>query len=140
MCSSLAASSSFALTPYSSENPTPKFGDALRMQVEERLNFFEKGEPPSKNSDAMRKVLDELALDADDDEDVEMGDEEPTLPLLEATPKKDQKKKRKSEVMDVDDEEPSKKVKLSKEERKAEKKAAKKAAKEAAAADVCPFP
>ena len=51
------------------DTPTAKFGDALRQQVEERLNFFETGEPPSKNADAMRKVFESLALDVDEDED-----------------------------------------------------------------------
>ena len=48
------------------EAPTSKFGEALRQQVEERLLFFEKGEPPSKNADAMRKVLESLAIDEDE--------------------------------------------------------------------------
>jgi nucleolar protein 56 len=113
--------------------PTSKFGDALRAQVEERLNFFETGAPPSKNSDAIRKVLDELALEDDDeDADEQMADAEPILTTLEPTPRKE-KKKRKSDSMDVgeDDEGPSaKKVKLSKEEKKALKKT-KKAEKEA---------
>ncbi|KAJ7070351.1 hypothetical protein B0H15DRAFT_870697 [Mycena belliarum] len=116
-----------------SDNPTPKFGEALRAQVEERLNFFETGAPPSKNADAIRKVLQDLALDEDDDEaDVDMP-----LTTLEPSPqKKEKKKKRKSDAMDVDededDDEPStKKVKLSKEEKKALKKAAKMEAKAA---------
>ncbi|KIJ17579.1 hypothetical protein PAXINDRAFT_129735 [Paxillus involutus ATCC 200175] len=127
-----------------SDNPTAKFGEALRNQVEERLNFFETGAPPSKNADAIRKVLDSLALDdaGDDDDDVEMDDAEPALPFIEASPepKKDKKKKRANDAMDVDEEEeeeqPVKKVKLSKEEKKALKKAAKAArkAEEAAAA------
>ncbi|CAE6440195.1 unnamed protein product [Rhizoctonia solani] len=36
-----------------SDVPTAKFGDALRAQVEERLKFFETGEAPTKNSEAM---------------------------------------------------------------------------------------
>jgi nucleolar protein 56 len=36
-----------------SEAPTTKFGDALRMQVEERLNFYASGAPPTKNELAM---------------------------------------------------------------------------------------
>ncbi|KAJ7197283.1 Nop-domain-containing protein [Mycena pura] len=117
-----------------SDNPTSKFGEALREQVEERLNFFETGAPPSKNSEAMRKVMQDLALE-DDDED---GDVDMPLTTLEPSPKKEKKKKRKSDAMDVDDkneeEHSSKKVKLSKEEKKALKKAAKKEAK--AAGDV----
>ncbi|KAG0693116.1 hypothetical protein DFH29DRAFT_965603 [Suillus ampliporus] len=132
-----------------SDNPSSKFGEALRAQVEERLNFFETGAPPTKNVDAIRKVLDSLALDEDDEDedmddkpDAEMDDAEPILPLIEVTPKKDKKdkkKKRSRDDMDVDeaDEEPAeKKAKLSKEEKKALKKAAKAARKaEAATAD-----
>ncbi|KAN0123630.1 hypothetical protein V8E52_002962 [Russula decolorans] len=109
-----------------SETPTPKFGEALRQQVEERLAFFETGAAPGKNADAIRKVLDQLALEKEDG-DEEMQDAEPVLPLIEAEPprKKDKKKKkRKMDEMDVDEEdaEPVKKVKLSKEEKKALKK------------------
>lgn len=127
--------------------PTSKFGDALRAQVEERLNFFETGAPPSKNADAIRKVLEELALD-DDDDDEEMDEAGPILTTLEVTPKKE-KKKRKSDDMDVDGDEDAdgqstKKVKLSKEEKKALKKAKKekkenKKAKEAADSDVSSY-
>jgi nucleolar protein 56 len=118
------------ISSFLSDNPTSKFGEALRSQVEERLNFFETGAPPSKNADAMRKVLDALH---DEDEDVDM-DAEPALTTLEPSPKKEKKKKRKSDAMDVDGddsaEEPSpKKVKLSKEEKKALKKAKKEAKK-----------
>ncbi|KAL1673984.1 hypothetical protein EV122DRAFT_221575 [Schizophyllum commune] len=125
------------------DNPTPKFGEALRNQVEERLNFFATGEPPTKNAEALRKVLAEVGMDIDEDDedDKENGDMDvdgPALTTLEATPsKKESKKKnkRKADDMDVDeDDEPAeKKVKLSKEEKKALKKEKKKAAKEASA-------
>jgi len=102
---------------------------ALRQQVEERLAFFETGAAPGKNADAIRKVLDELALDEEQDEDEEMDDAERALPLAEAEPpkkkhKKEKEKKRKLDEMDVGEEdgEPVKKVKLSKEEKKALKK------------------
>jgi nucleolar protein 56 len=36
-----------------SEAPTTKLGEALRKQVEERLEFYATGAPPTKNSDAM---------------------------------------------------------------------------------------
>ena len=58
------------------DTPTAKFGEALRQQVEERLNFFETGEPPAKNADAMRKVFEQLALDVDEDEDEASDDED----------------------------------------------------------------
>ncbi|KAH8818916.1 Nop-domain-containing protein [Flagelloscypha sp. PMI_526] len=143
-----------------SDVPTSKFGEALRGQVEERLNFFETGEAPKKNAETMQKVVDELRdlMDVDEDEeDEEDEDEKPSkstlkmggLERMDVTPekkskkdKKDKKsKKRKADEMDVDEsEEPEespepvpKKVKLSKEEKKALKKEKKKAAKAEAA-------
>ncbi|KAH9949814.1 putative SIK1-involved in pre-rRNA processing [Amylocystis lapponica] len=120
-----------------SDKPSAMFGEALRQQVEERLAFFETGAAPSKNADAIRKVLDQLALDDEDEEDedgdAKMNDSGSALPLLELTPekKRDKKKKRKNEDADVEmgDEEdrPPKKAKLSKEEKKALKKEKKEA-------------
>lgn len=133
-----------SLTTHShTDTPTPKFGEALRQQVEERLTFFESGAPPGKNADAIRKVLDQLELEKEEEgeEDNMMEGVEQALPLIEAEPprkkykskkdKKDKKKKRKLDEMemdvDVDEDDgagdvPVKKVKLSKEEKKALKK------------------
>ncbi|QRV77581.1 small nuclear ribonucleoprotein [Ceratobasidium sp. AG-Ba] len=123
-----------------SDAPMAKFGEALRAQVEERLNFFETGAPPTKNSEAMRKVLESIDLD-DEDEDDDMADaEEPAVPKVAVLPPKE-KKKRKAEVVELDeDEEPPAKVKKSKEERKKEKKEkkAKQAAEEAQEAEAKP--
>ncbi|KAF8333415.1 uncharacterized protein EI90DRAFT_3280370 [Cantharellus anzutake] len=58
-----------------SEKPTIKFGDALRQQVEERLQFYESGVPPSKNSDVMQQVLKEIG--EDEESDTEMAEPEP---------------------------------------------------------------
>ncbi|WWD02605.1 hypothetical protein V865_000645 [Kwoniella europaea PYCC6329] len=58
-----------------SDIPTNKFGEALRAQVEERLNFFETGAPVSKNSEAIQKALTAIAADLGDDDD-EDDDEE----------------------------------------------------------------
>jgi len=137
-----------------SEKPSVKFGEALRDQVEERLKFFETGEPPSKNAEAIRKVLEAIALEdgdeegsGEEDEDEEMKiDDSPRkdadgfsiLPLIEnspptESPKKKKSKKRKGDDMDVDEDEeevPRKKVKLSKEEKKALRKELKQKRKE----------
>lgn len=147
---------SLTRSPFVSDKPSVKFGEALRDQVEERLTFFETGKPPSKNAEAIRKVLEAIALE---DEDEEGSDEEedgmkvddsprkdaagfPILPLIEdsppaePSPKKKKGKKRKGDEMDVDREEeeeeevPRKKVKLSKEEKKALKKELKRKRKE----------
>lgn len=99
------------------ENPTSKFGDALRSQVEERLAFFETGAAPSKNSEAMRKVLESLAMDDDEESDVEMdGVGNSTLPLIDASPQKENGKIKKSK------EEKKKEKEEKKKKRKEEKK------------------
>lgn len=36
------------------------FGDKLREQVEERLAFYETGEPPRKNLDVMKEAVVEV--------------------------------------------------------------------------------
>ena len=43
-----------------SEFPTPKIGETLRDQVEERLKFIASGSKPRKNKEAMESVLKEL--------------------------------------------------------------------------------
>jgi len=43
-----------------SESPTSKFGEVLKDQMEERLNFLAKGVKPRKNKDVMNDVIDEL--------------------------------------------------------------------------------
>merc|ERR1712129_380760 len=47
-----------------SEEPTNKFGEKLREQVEERLRFYDTGEAPRKNVDCMKEVMDELRSQA----------------------------------------------------------------------------
>nr|XP_028600399.1 nucleolar protein 56 [Podarcis muralis] len=44
-----------------SETPTCVFGDKLREQVEERLAFYETGEPPRKNLDVMKEATEVAA-------------------------------------------------------------------------------
>ncbi|KAJ1821538.1 Nucleolar protein 56 [Coemansia sp. RSA 2675] len=58
-----------------SDAPTTKFGEALRQQVEDRLNFYETGAQPSKNSETMEKVIKALA-DAGGDDAMEEDAEE----------------------------------------------------------------
>ncbi|TPX49081.1 hypothetical protein SeMB42_g01731 [Synchytrium endobioticum] len=52
------------------ENPTNKFGEVLREQVEERLKFLEEGVTPRKNADmmemALKEVRTEVPMDVDD--------------------------------------------------------------------------
>lgn len=39
------------------EKSTTAYGDKLREQVEERLDFYDKGVAPRKNIDVMKSVL-----------------------------------------------------------------------------------
>ena len=100
----------------------------MKGYVSRWKNVPQTGAPSGKNADAdaIRKVIGQLALE-NEDEDEKMEDAEPMLPLIEAEPprKKDKKKKkRKVDEMGVDEEdgEPVKEVKLSKEEKKALKR------------------
>ena len=85
------------------EEPTNAFGEKLREQVEERLRFYDTGETPKKNIDAMKEVIEQLKA--------------------ESGGGSSSKKKRKAD----DAADASEKPKLSKEEKAAKK--AKKAAK-----------
>ncbi|KAJ6264688.1 hypothetical protein Dda_0837 [Drechslerella dactyloides] len=63
-----------------SDAPTTKFGEALKAQVEERLNFYATGATPTKNETAMKNAMDlalqDLAIDVDEDEDEDEDDDE----------------------------------------------------------------
>jgi len=44
-------------------NPTDKFGEKMKGQVEERLNFLNTGKATAKNVDVMEEVINELKKD-----------------------------------------------------------------------------
>ncbi|CAI5738717.1 unnamed protein product [Hyaloperonospora brassicae] len=46
------------------DEPTTKYGEKMREQVEERLAFYESGAAPRKNADVMQEVSEELQLAA----------------------------------------------------------------------------
>ncbi|KAK3406556.1 hypothetical protein EUGRSUZ_K02739 [Eucalyptus grandis] len=75
-----------------SESGTTAFGEKLREQVEERLDFYDKGVAPRKNIDVMK-----AALESTQNKDVEMESEE--VPS-EVQTKKSKKKKSKSAAED----------------------------------------
>ncbi|XP_065873451.1 nucleolar protein 56-like [Euphorbia lathyris] len=93
------------------------FGEKLREQVEERLDFYDKGVAPRKNIDVMK-----AAIGSAESKDVEMETEEEA-----ATVKKSKKKKSKNEAMvedeangDATEEEGKSEKKKKKEKRKLE--------------------
>ncbi|QCD95742.1 nucleolar protein 56 [Vigna unguiculata] len=70
-----------------SERGTTVFGEKLREQVEERLDFYDKGVAPRKNIDVMQS-----AIETAENKDTEMETEAPT----EVSGKKGKKKKQKA--------------------------------------------
>ncbi|MCJ1412414.1 snoRNP complex protein nop56 [Ptychographa xylographoides] len=83
-----------------SEAPTTKFGEALRKQVEERLEFYASGAPPTKNETAMKNAMDSVLADIDVadptpgvDSDEEMADIAPRAVQKQEKQKSDKKDK-----------------------------------------------
>ncbi|KAK3043284.1 hypothetical protein RJ639_002527 [Escallonia herrerae] len=72
------------------EKSTTAFGDKLREQVEERLDFYDKGVAPRKNIDVMK-----VAMENAENKDTEMDVDEPTVAT---SVKKSKKKKSKTEA------------------------------------------
>ncbi|TIA29365.1 Nop-domain-containing protein [Aureobasidium pullulans] len=93
-----------------SETPTTKFGEALKAQVEERLNFYATGEAPTKNEQAMQAAMNAVLGDINVEdptagaaEDVEMADgvtAQATEQAVRKEKSKDEKKKEKKEKKD----------------------------------------
>jgi len=93
-----------------SEHPSSRFGEVLRQQLEDRLEFYATGKKPMKNLDAMKSAMDQILAEGGHlDVDHEMIDAheggETAADLKKSkrdkTPKKEKKskseKKRKSE-------------------------------------------
>merc|ERR1712119_267010 len=74
-----------------SDTPTNLFGKKLHEQVEDRLKFYETGEAPIKNADAMQDALDEFAALLKDEEAADETEE------VEKSEKKKKKKKKAKE-------------------------------------------
>jgi nucleolar protein 56 len=124
-----------------SMQPSRKFGEALRKQVDERLRFYAEGVNPTKNEIAMRDAMDATLAEMDIDDPTRAGadaDEEIAAPgvgekgmekaLRDKAKKREKKRKEKVEADDVDVEMEDA------EEAKAARKAEKKRLKAAAAA------
>ncbi|KAK2808383.1 snoRNP complex protein nop56 [Emmonsiellopsis sp. PD_5] len=83
-----------------SETPSTKFGDALKAQVEERLEFYATGAAPTKNEIAMKNAMDSVLADIDVDaagSDVEMKDAEEVTKAEKKSKKEKKEKKDKKE-------------------------------------------
>lgn len=95
-----------------SDTPTSKFGEALKRQVDERIEFYASGAPPAKNAAvmqaAMNLVLNDIGVEdptATATEDVEMADGVTAAATEHAVrkEKKDKKKSKKSGDDEVSD-------------------------------------
>jgi len=88
---------------------TPKFGESLRRQVEDRLTFYETGDAPAKNIDVMHKVVEEVQLDEQtkkeqmEEESSKELEEEVKMEVIEEEEKSSKKEKRKSKS-DIEEE------------------------------------
>ncbi|KFK38628.1 hypothetical protein AALP_AA3G138900 [Arabis alpina] len=85
------------------DNSTTAFGEKLKEQVEERLDFYDKGVAPRKNVDVMKEVLESL----------EKKDEGEAKPVEASEKKKKRKTEEKNEEVE-EEEKPKKKKKKSK--------------------------
>jgi len=112
------------------ENPSNLFGKKMHEQVDDRLKFYETGEAPMKNEDAMMEVLEELKSLAEETNDVTNSE------------KKKKKKKKKAKEEDEDEnEEPAQEngnVETSEKKKKKKKRKAEEVEEEAEEADEQP--
>lgn len=78
-----------------------KFGEMLKAQVEERLDFYDSGKIPRKNADCMKEVADEVKVAAEAaaaaaaEEEVKEAKKEKKEKKKEKKEKKDKKRKHK---------------------------------------------
>jgi len=99
------------------EEPTTKYGEKMREQVEERLSFYDSGVAPRKNMDVMKEVSDELKKDS-------KAEEAPSKKrkVEEVTEDKADKKKKKKKEKKSKKEEKVEDVKVEKSDKKKKKK------------------
>lgn len=89
-----------------SDEPSTAFGQILKKQVEERLNFYDTGSAPMKNSDAIKEALaiagdlidedmpDATAAEDDDEEEEEKSSKKEKKEKKEKKDKKEKKEKK----------------------------------------------
>ncbi|KAF6161420.1 hypothetical protein GIB67_009299 [Kingdonia uniflora] len=83
-----------------SETSTTIFGEKLREQVEERLDFYDKGVAPRKNLDVMKAAIESTINEGEAKANMDIDDGLP----VEVSTKKNKKKKSKGEVPADEDE------------------------------------
>ncbi|OAG39502.1 hypothetical protein AYO21_06330 [Fonsecaea monophora] len=90
-----------------SETPSTVFGQALKKQVEERLEFYSSGAQPTKNEaamkDAMEKVLAEMEIEPPTKTASDLSETAAQKPDSAKKDKKKDKKERKDKAVDPED-------------------------------------
>lgn len=114
-----------------SETPTSKFGEALKRQVEERIEFYASGAAPSKNEAVMKEAMDAVLQDINVDDPTAHGMEDVVMAdgvtaaatehvIREKKMKKEKKKDKKSKHEEASPEEAVVEKKSKKEKRKSD--------------------
>ncbi|KAF2738284.1 Nop domain-containing protein [Polyplosphaeria fusca] len=93
-----------------SDMPTSAFGEAMKRQVEERIEFYSSGATPAKNADVMQAAMDSVLADINVEdptaaatEDVEMADGITAKATEQAIRKKKDKKEKKEKRKQAED-------------------------------------
>lgn len=100
-----------------SEEPSTKFGEALKQQIEDRLEFYSTGKRPAKNADVMEGImkslgdvaeivadgadLDEEMADAESDDDAAKKSKKSKKDKKDKKEKKEKKRKRESDAAEL---------------------------------------
>eukprot|EP01105_Mastigella_eilhardi_P006994 TRINITY_DN18473_c0_g1_i1.p1 TRINITY_DN18473_c0_g1~~TRINITY_DN18473_c0_g1_i1.p1 ORF type:complete len:576 (-),score=214.90 TRINITY_DN18473_c0_g1_i1:1304-2977(-) len=92
------------------EEPTTKFGEMLKEQVEERLKFYDEGTAPRKNIDCMKQVIEEMAQEKENKPEEEQPKRTPNRRSTPAR-KRTSKAAEEATPMEEEAEEPAKKKK-----------------------------
>ncbi|KIW86856.1 uncharacterized protein Z519_12477 [Cladophialophora bantiana CBS 173.52] len=107
-----------------SESPSTIFGQALKKQVEERLEFYSTGAQPTKNETAMKDAMEKVLAEMEVDDPTKTGvdedilDAEPTATQKQDKGKKDRKKEKKDKDKAQNSDDASKKDKKDKKDKK----------------------
>ncbi|TPX14777.1 uncharacterized protein E0L32_005172 [Thyridium curvatum] len=90
-----------------SEHPSNRFGEVLRQQLEDRLEFYSSGKKPMKNVDAMQAAMDKIMAEGGDD----LAIDHEMIDAHEGDPTEADKKKAKKEKKEKKDKEGKKEKK-----------------------------
>ncbi|KAG7581721.1 Nop domain superfamily [Arabidopsis suecica] len=88
-----------------SDSSTTAFGEKLREQVEERLDFYDKGVAPRKNVDVMKEVMENLEKKDEGEKTVEASEKQKKRKTEEKEKEEEKSKKKKKKSKAVEGEE-----------------------------------